>query len=372
MHGNGILKMTKFSINKDWDQLQSCVIGTVPEPDFFSNIKNSSAREALETVVYETEQDFQYLMQSMMSFGVQIWRPNLPLNSYMNKKYVAPLINPRDVISVVDSTLYYQKNTTNFDFTEFYQNVKDITWPDCFTLQEFYSLPTAIKDECINLHGLIENVKKYEEEFGSWNKIFNYIQQQETKIKETEIYNFSSSMVISAGNVKLFAVNKNETNINYIQELIDIEFPNTVNYIIRTNKRLSEICAIPCEGLIICAENISELKNIFKDWEIIVADTDYEYKKKWAIKDIEVNDEISNIIETQFQLWTYDATNLNSAVDMLVLDDKNVIINTSNETVLKKLQSYNITPHIVSFSHKSFWGIGIRNSTADLFRSPLN
>jgi hypothetical protein len=364
--------MTNFSVNKDWDQLHSCVLGRVHLPDFFSCIEHVATREALEIVAYETEQDFQYLMQAMMPFDIQIWRPELPSNTYINGKYWVPPNNPRDVISMVDSTLYYQKNTTNFDFTEFYTNVKDSTWPDCFTLQEFYSLPAVIKDECINLHGLIENIKKYEQEFGSWNKIFKYIQQQENKIKETEIYNFSSSMVISAGNIKLFAVSKNETNVNHIQELINIEFPNTVNHIIRTNKRLSEICAIPCEGLIICAEHIPELKNIFKDWEIIVADNDYEYKKKWAIKGIDVNDEISNIIETQFQSWTYDATNLNSAVDMLVLDDKNVIIDTSNDAVLKKLQSYNITPHIVSFNHKSFWGIGIRNSTTDLFRSSSN
>jgi hypothetical protein len=155
------------------------------------------------------------------------------------------------------------------------------------------------------------------------------------------------------------------------QKLIDAEFPHTTNHIIKTSKRLSEICVIPCEGLIICAESIPELENIFKDWEIVVADDCFEYQKKCTIAGVDCDAEILNMIETQLQSWTHDATNLNSAVDMLVLNDKNVIMDTVNESILKKLQSYNITPHVVSLQHRGFWGIGIRNATADLFRSSI-
>jgi hypothetical protein len=363
--------MTKFSVNKDWDQLQSCVVGKVYPPEFFSSIEHAATREALEIVSYETEQDFQYLMQAIIPFDIQIWRPELPVNTYLNNRYCPPSNNPKDIIAVIGSALYFQKNTTNFDFTEFYQNVKDTAWPDCCTLQEFYNLPAVIKDECINLHGLFENIKKYDQEYGAWSKILDYMQEQEVKIKDTDIYNFSSSMIICAGDIRLFAVDNKKTNLARAQELISTEFPDTINHLIVTDKRLSEICVIPCEGLIICAEKIPELENIFKDWEIVIADDSFEYNKKWSISGVDCNYELSTIIETQFESWTHNATNLNSAVDMVILDNKNVIVDTANELILKKLQSYNITPHLVSLQHRGFWGIGLRDSIVDLYRSPL-
>jgi hypothetical protein len=361
--------MIKFTVNKDWDQLQSCVIGTIPGPDFFSNIENSIAREALETVVYETEQDLQYLIQAVIPFDVQIWRPNLPLNSYINEKYVTPPINPKDVISVVGGTLYYQKNTTNFDFLEFYTNVKDPSWPHCTTLYEFYTLSDPIKDECINQHGLLENIKKYNQDFGEWRDIINYVQQQQTNIKETDVYTFSSSMVICAGNIKLFAVNDADASARDMQLLLDIEFPTTTNHIIRTNKRLSEICVIPCEGLIICSEKIQGLENIFKDWEIVCIQDNSAVQPLWSILGFEKNTNLVDTVEKYFKSWTGNANNINSATDMLVINDKNVVIENEVSPLIKTLEKYNITTHVVPFKHKSFWGVGLRNSTADLFRS---
>jgi hypothetical protein len=359
--------MTKFTVNKDWDPLQSCVIGAVYPTGHFSNIKNSKLQDAIEIMLYETEQDFQSIIQCMMLFDLEILRPTFPLNLYMNEQYTVPPVNVRNCISVTNNTLYLQ-NTTNFDFIEFYRNVKDESWPDCKTLQEFKFLPTSIKQECIDVHGLHKNIKKYNQEFGSWQIIIDHVSSMQTNIKEVDHSFLSSSMMICAGNIKLFAVDQ-QTSIEQAKVTIDIEFPTTTNHIIRTNKPLSEMCIVPCEGLIICAEAIPELKNIFKDWEIVVADSKDEYHKKWEIAGVDCDSNISNMIEKHFQTWTQDATKLNSAVDMIVLDDKNVIIDTTNESILKKLQSYHITPHTISMQHRGFWGSGLRNSVVDLYRS---
>jgi hypothetical protein len=360
--------MTKFTVNKDWDQLQSCVIGTVYPVGHFSNIKNIKLQDALDTILYETEQDFQLAVQCMMQFDLEIWRPTLPLNTYMNAQYTVPPINVRNYISVADSTLYLQNNSTNFDFLEFYHNVKDQSWPDCKNLQEFNSLSANIRQECIEIHGLYKNINQYNTEFGSWRDIFKHVKSMQINIKEIDSNFFSSSMMICAGNVKLFTIDK-QTNPAQAKLIIDAEFPNTVNHIIQSSKRLSEICVIPREGLIICAEEIPELKDIFKDWEIVVADDCFEHKKKWSITGVDCDHELSTMIETHFQTWTRDATILNSAVDMIVLNDNNIIIDTTNESILKKLQSYAITPHIVSLQQRGFWGIGLRNTVIDLYRS---
>jgi hypothetical protein len=360
--------MTKFFVNKDWDQLQSCVLGSVYPVGSFTNIKNIKLQDTLDTILYETEQNLQLLMQSIMQFNLEIWRPTLPLNKYMNEQYTVPPINVRDYISVADSTLYVQTNKTNFDFLEFYSNVKDQSWPDCTNLKEFNLLPANIKQECIDVHNLYKNINQYNTEFGNWREIIEHVKSMQIDVKEVDHNFFSSSMMICTGNIRLFTIDK-QTDLAQAKLIIDAEFPNTVNHIIQSSKRLSEICAIPCEGLIICAEDIPDLKNIFKDWEIVVADDCFEHNKKWSIAGVDCDHELSTMIETHFQTWTCDATILNSAVDMVIVNDKNVIIDTTNESVLKKLQSYAITPHIVSLQHRGFWGTGLRNSIVDLYRS---
>jgi hypothetical protein len=37
----------------------------------------------------------------------------------------------------------------------FYDQVKDESWPDCSSEEEFYNLPKEIQDECINIHGYV-------------------------------------------------------------------------------------------------------------------------------------------------------------------------------------------------------------------------
>jgi len=55
------------------------------------------------------------------------------------------------------------------NWIEFYNTVRNATWPDCASESEFTMLPTAIQQECIQVHGYVP------ESFGKTSKLSNKI-----------------------------------------------------------------------------------------------------------------------------------------------------------------------------------------------------
>ena len=66
------------------------------------------------------------------------------------------------------STFYYNKNESKF--VAQYNIIKDSTWPDCNSYQEFNKLPNAIKQECIKIHNFSPEIyhDAVEKDFGTY------------------------------------------------------------------------------------------------------------------------------------------------------------------------------------------------------------
>jgi len=67
------------------------------------------------------------------------------------------------------SHFYYRKNESKF--VAQYNVIKDLTWPDCKTYQEFNKLPDAIKQECIKVHNFSPEIyhAAVKKDFGTYN-----------------------------------------------------------------------------------------------------------------------------------------------------------------------------------------------------------
>ena len=53
---------------------------------------------------------------------------------------------------------------------------------------------------------------------------------------------------------------------------------------------------------------------------------------------------------------------------MLVIDEKNVVVNNENKQVFDAFERYGITPHVCNFRHRYFWDGGIHCVTCDIHR----
>jgi hypothetical protein len=61
-----------------------------------------------------------------------------------------------DIVSTKDRHDDYQiRKTQDRHFAKFYNDIKDSSWPDCSTVDQFFQLPTHIRDECTNIFGYI-------------------------------------------------------------------------------------------------------------------------------------------------------------------------------------------------------------------------
>ena len=131
-----------YSVYQHWDPLKVCVVGRSYPPEFYSWITVPHVRKLFEKIAIETEEDYQAIIKKLEEFGVEVLRPNLPSINFIKGKYVPPPMTTRDYTVMVGDAFY---ENYSFNFKKSYQNVKDLSWPECNSIEEFLSLPKYFK-----------------------------------------------------------------------------------------------------------------------------------------------------------------------------------------------------------------------------------
>jgi hypothetical protein len=321
-----------------------------------------------EQIAVETEEDYQTIIKKLESFGVEILRPNLPTNSVVQGRYPAPPMTPRDYMVMVGST-FYQGQTD--PFTENYNAVKDPTWPNCTSWQQFAQLPEQIQRECAELHGLQRQQTEYDD-------IFARIQAQGNCIKETK--NISGAMLARIGRDLFLGTEDYRQDPSELIQYMSAEFPDHRNHVVNTGGHSDGTYCPVCPGLILSTQDVPTYADTFPDWEVVYlppadlihnrefAKLKQKNKGKWWIPGFEQDQEVINVVETWFTHWTGFVEETVFDVNLLIVDPKNVIVFNYNQQVFDALGRYGITAHVVPFRHRYFWDGGIHCVTTDLHR----
>jgi hypothetical protein len=365
--------MSKFSIYQHWDPLRLCIVGKSYPPEFYSWIKIPHVRQLFERIAIETEEDYQSIIKKLNEFGVEVLRPDLPTNTFINEKYLPPPMTPRDYMVMIGET-FYKGYTLNFK--QFYQSVKDTTWPECNSLEEFETLPEFIKTECYEIHHL----KDYLDFYSSYDRIFEKIQQQGNTVKES-ISHFSNGAFVSRiGKDLYFGTDGTDQNNKKNQQFLDNEFKNTRNHIIDTDGHSDAVYCPVCPGLIISLKDVPTYAKTFPGWEVVYLPNQswqlikpflslkQQNQGRWWIPGFEYDDAVTQTVETWLNHWTGYVEETVFDVNMLIIDPKNVMVFNYNKIVFDALERYGITPHVVPFRHRYFWDGGIHCVTSDLHR----
>jgi len=151
-----------YSVYQHWDPLRVCVVGRSYPPEFYSWITIAHVRNLFERIAIETEEDYQNIIKKLQSFGVEVLRPELPEKTFENGRYVPPPMTPRDYTIMIGGTFY---ENVSPHFEKFYNNVKDPSWPECTSWEQFCSLPSVIKKECIEVYGFNYDNHPYKQIF---------------------------------------------------------------------------------------------------------------------------------------------------------------------------------------------------------------
>jgi len=361
-----------FSVYQHWDPLKVCVVGRSYPPEFYSWITVPHVRELFERIAIETEEDFQNIIKKLQQFDVEILRPELQTNIMVNGKHIPPPMTPRDYMVMIGETFY---TNSRFDFSEFYANVKDSTWPSCSSYQEFLTLPEPIQSECNTIHNLKQHMDN-----SSYEKIYNFVEQQSNIVKFHSTANINGAMVSRIGRDLFFGTAFDTVKDVSLQNLLDAEFKTTRNHVINTAGHSDGTFCAVCPGLIISLFDIPTYTDTFPDWEVIYLpnqswnkvqpflDLKEKNAGRWWIPGFEHDQDVINIVETWLKHWTGYVEETVFDVNMLMIDPKNVMVFNYNKTVFDALERYGITPHIVPFRHRYFWDGGIHCVTTDLHR----
>jgi hypothetical protein len=363
-----------YSVYQHWDPLKVCVVGRSYPPEFYSWIKIPHVRTLFEKIAIETEEDYQAIIKKLKEFGVDVMRPTIPNNVFLNGKYLPPPMTPRDYFLSVGKTFY---ENFSFNFSHFYNDVKADSWPHCHTYEEFLTLPTYIQEECVNVH----KIDLYKDVSSSYNHIFSNIKAQGNIIKShvgSGLLN--GAMVSRIGKDLYFGTESYSQDTVSHKNFVDREFTNTRNHIVNTGGHSDGTYCPVCPGLIISLKDIPTYQDTFPDWEVVYLpnqswdavrpflDLKAKNKGKWWIPEFEDNQDVIDTVETWLDHWTGYVEETVFDVNMLIIDPKNVIVFNYNKQVFDALDRYGITAHIVPFRHRYFWDGGIHCVTSDLHR----
>lgn len=365
-----------YSVYQHWDPLKVCIVGRSYPPEFYSWITILHVRKLFEKIAIETEEDYQAIIKKLQSFGVKVLRPTLATQTFVNGKFVPPPMTPRDYTVMIGDRFY---ENSSFDQLTAYNNVKELSWPHCASVQELLLLPQWIQNECNLLH----NFNFYKNQHSCYDDIFSHIQQQGNAIK-SHLPGFpgliNGAMISRIGKDLYFGTEYHDQYTTVLKQKIQQEFPSTRNHFVNTNGHSDGTYCPVCPGLIISLKDVSTYATTFPDWEVVYLpgqswhavkpflDLKEKNKGKWWIPGVEHDQAVVNTVETWLSHWTGYVEETVFDVNMLIIDPKNVMVFNYNKQVFDALDRYGITPHIVPFRHRYFWDGGIHCVTSDLHR----
>jgi hypothetical protein len=362
-----------YSVYQHWDPLKVCVVGRSYPPEFYSWITVPHVRSLFEKIAIETEEDYQNIIKKLESFGVEILRPDLIENILVDGKFKPPPMTPRDYTVMIGDTFY---SNLLFDFEKFYNNIKDPSWPNCTSMDEFQTLPLPIQKECIEIHKL----DQWATQRHNYSNIFDHIKAQRNSIKKPIYPSINGAMISRIGKDLYFGTQAYSDDIVLLQNKMNVEFSQTRNHIVNTGGHSDGTYCPVCPGLIISLNDVPTYADTFPGWEVVYLPGQSwsavrpfltlkeKNQGRWWIPGFEHDQGVIDTVEQWLGHWTGYVEETVFDVNMLIIDPKNVMVFNYNKQVFDALDRYGITAHIVPFRHRYFWDGGIHCVTSDLHR----
>ena len=356
-----------------WDPLKVCIVGRSYPADFYNFINNERARIVMERIARETEEDYQKLISKLQEFNVEVLRPDVE-NDYtkclgLDGKIVPPPMTPRDYTACVDNKFYisdgYKIGTWKKYVGESWPNLSEIDYNEisAFILQE-------LKD--FEITDFIVRRKQY-------SKIVEFIRNNTEVIYNI---NINSAQCYNIGKDLYFGTEGNQINdSSNFQQYLKM-FPKYRCHMIDTYGHADSTWRAIKPGLIISTYDIGlpTFAKEFPGWEVIQLGTTH-YSKikpflklkeknqgKWWVPGEELNDDFTEYVESWFGHWFGYMEETIFDINLIIIDEKNVIVTTYDEKVFDAFARHGITPHMVNFRHRWFWDGGLHCITSDVHR----
>jgi len=400
-----------YSVYQHWDPLKVCVVGRSYPPEFYNWIKSPKLRNLFERISIETEEDYQNIIKKLMEFGVKVVRPNVPnelVDDYLtkNQRIPGPIgMNPRDQMIMIGNKFYlYPFDSISIKTSgrnipgisggltkEIYDQIRGTEWPSDFV--SFDELPPWIQREIkINYPEVkfskigedLEEIANKSSKFDWWSPIINEVKQAGNHVvdnlEEVLLNQIPANGITRIGKDLYFGANSDSLEKIPTKDIAEKYFFDYRCHWITTGGHIDG-CFTPVKpGLIVSIEDIQTYQQTFPGWEVVYLpneswskvsdflDLKSKNQGRWWIKDYEHDDELIDFVETWLKDWTGYAEESVFDVNILVIDEKNIIVNGYNKKAFDAFQRHGVTAHICPVRHRYFWDGGVHCITLDLNR----
>lgn len=351
-----------YSVFQHWDPLQVCVVGQSYPPEFYSWIQNANTRRHFEQLADETEQDFQLLIQLLQGkFGIQVLRPEMPADPSGLKchgRWIVPPVTPRDYFVMIHDQLWVPKIPNSSHAQRVFSNQSEL---DLATFQA-------------------RDLDQHRAKLACYQNIFQDVHDQGNQVQYTDLDVVSGCFVSRLGQDLYFATQSYDEDQSMMLTRINQQFPNTRNKIVNAGGHGDSTYCPVTPGLIISLRDVPTYSDTFPDWEVVYlpastyADT-AEFRSsmkhnrgRWNIPGFESDPDLVHIVEHYFESWVGNASETVFDVNILVIDQKNIVVSSHNDQVEQACARYGIEVHVSPFRHRYFWDAGIHCITNDLNR----
>lgn len=398
-----------YSVFQHWDPLRVCVVGRSYPPEFYSWIKSTKLRKLFERIATETEEDFGKIIKTLEKFGVKVVRPNTPeilIDSYLtsNQRIPGPIsMNPRDQMIMIGNTFYvYPYDNISIKTSgraipsvdgwnkQVYDQIRGTDWPNDFV--EFDRLPKWIQKEIRTLHKDVKyrEIREDHKEIAQKSSMYDWwapIIEEVKRSGNSIITNLEDSLLdqIPANGIMRIGKDLYFGGVSQIDNIPTTQIANKYfsNYRchwITTGGHIDGCFTAVKPGLIVSIMDMPTYAQTFPDWEVVYLkgeswskvrpflDLKQKNQGRWWIKGHEYDDELIDYVETWLRDWTGYAEESVFDVNILVIDQKNIIVNGYNKKAFQAFERYGVTPHICPIRHRYFWDGGVHCLTLDLDR----
>ena len=332
-------------------------------PDYYHWIQDRNTRQRFQTLAEETEQDYQALTALLQGqFGIRVLRPQLPEDLSALKihdHWVSPPVTPRDYFIMIHDELWVPQQPNSSHAQRAYANQTELTWP------EFQQRDLA----------------QHRAKLSCYQNVIEHVLSQGNTVRHTDLDVVSGCFVSRIGQDLYFATQSYDEDQTQLLAKVNQLFPRTRNRIVNAGGHGDATYCPVTPGLIISLRDVPTYADTFPDWEVVyLPPSDYadtaEFRAsmkhnrgRWNIPGFESDPNLVHMVEHYFESWVGNASETVFDVNILVIDQKNIVVSSHNDQVEQACARHGIEVHVSPFRHRYFWDAGIHCITNDLNRA---
>ena len=417
-----------LNVHQHWDPLKICAVGRCYPPEYFNYVQNPKVRGVFHRLAEETEEDFQKLISVLEKFDVEVIRTDIADNpeDCMRPEgfMVSPPMTPRDYTAMIGNKFYmpgqqfgkninieYEigaiMNTSSLKMKQMadyhkdiLQYIYDLTFPGRPVgpiTQAMLLKSAANKNSSRNLlQGIdIDDLRNLilQAHTNTIGKISKYVHNDKTYPYKTIeklmkdngneiVYDqyITTANITRVGKDLFFGLNNIITKLNegtFVAKWKKL-FPDyNIHPVSVPGHNDGSFCPVK-PGLILSLRDPETYKDTFPGWEVVTLEGESWDKVEGFTKKKEkmngrywvpnAGDDFYDYVNEWLDDWVTYVEETVFDLNMLVIDEKNVIVNGPNKKAFDAFERHGITPHIVNFRHRYFWDGGLHCITADLAR----